>query len=254
MATNQALRALMTSHGVSADCLARAVGVDLATIHRWIDKQERVPHRTTRSKVCALLQVDEARLWPQLAESQQAKATSKAELVTVYPDRGQVPKSLWTTLVRDAEECITLLVYAGLFWFDSHPEMRRLLKERADDGVMIRLAFGDPDSASIAQRGEEERIDMAGRTKLTLGLVNCLVGHQNIEVRLHSTTLYTSMYRADDVLLANTHVHGSAAADSPVLHLHHLPGGQMFQHYTESFERIWETAVPYQPAAATPPQ
>jgi hypothetical protein len=32
------------------------------------------------------------------------------------------------------------------------------------------------------------------------------------------------------------------AAHSPVLHLRRLPGGQLFDHYQASFERVWEQA------------
>ena len=87
---------------------------------------------------------------------------------------------------------------------------------------------------------------MAGRTRLTLGLIGPIVGHPGIEVRLHATTLYASLYRADDVLLANTHVLGSPALHSPVLHLQRIPGGQMFDHYAASFERAWASARLYE--------
>lgn len=36
---------------------------------------------------------------------------------------------------------------------------------------------------------------------------------------MHSTTLYNSIFRADDELLINTHVCGSPAANSPVVHI-----------------------------------
>lgn len=253
MAKNEALRALMASHGMSTDYVARQLGVDPKTAYRWIDEQSRIPHSQTRSRLCAMLGVDEARLWPQLADRQSAKGASEAEVVTLYPDRGQVPRSLWTTMVADARETVTLLVYAGLFWFDAHAEMRRLLMDRADAGVQVRLALGDPDSCAIELRGEEEGIDMAARTRISLGLVDPLVGYPGIEVRLHSTTLYASMYRADDTLLANTHVFGSAAADSPVLHVQHIPGARLFQHYADSFERIWFRARPYEAGSASRP-
>ena len=87
---------------------------------------------------------------------------------------------------------------------------------------------------------------MAARTRLTLGLIGPILGHPGIEVRLHATTLYVSMYRADDVMLANNHVFGSPALRSPVMQLQHIPGAQMFAHYAGSFERVWETARPYE--------
>jgi hypothetical protein len=46
----------------------------------------------------------------------------------------------------------------------------------------------------------------------------------------------------DDDLLVNAHVYGAPAAHSPVLHLRRLSGGQLFDHYQASFERVSEQA------------
>jgi hypothetical protein len=64
-----------------------------------------------------------------------------------------------------------------------------------------------------------------------------------VELRFHATTLYNSIYRFDDDMLVNIHVYGAPAAHSPVLHLRRLPGGQLFDHYQASFERVWEQAT-----------
>ena len=42
---------------------------------------------------------------------------------------------------------------------------------------------------------------------------------ENVEIRLHGTILYNSIYRADEQLLVNTHIFGLAASDAPVFHL-----------------------------------
>jgi hypothetical protein len=65
-----------------------------------------------------------------------------------------------------------------------------------------------------------------------------------VGLRLHDTTLYASLYRFDDDLLANTHAYGAPAAQSPTLHLHRLPGGRLFDHYLGSFDRVWQQARP----------
>ncbi len=244
---NERLRARIAAQGMRPCDLAARVQVDPKTVERWI-RDGRLPHRTVRWDVAKVLGVDEVLLWPEVAEQPSTKAASQAELVAVYPDRGQVPAALWTSMIRGAEQSITLLVYSGLFWFDSHADLLQILAEKADAGVQVRLALGDPDSPAVAARGAEEGIDMAARTRLTLGLIAPIVGHPGVEVRLHETTLYVSMYRADDMLLANTHVLGSPALLSPVLHLHRIPGAQMFDHYAASFERAWNLARPYEVA------
>jgi hypothetical protein len=68
----------------------------------------------------------------------------------------------------------------------------------------------------------------------------------NVEIRLHGTILYNSIYRADDQLLVNTHIYGTMANNAPVFHLRKIPGGDMVSTYLESFERVWENATPYE--------
>ena len=71
---------------------------------------------------------------------------------------------------------------------------------------------------------------------------------ENIEIRLHSTPLYNSIYRADDQLLVNTHIYGMMASNAPAFHLRKIPGGDMVASYLESFEHVWESARPDQDA------
>src|SRR5664280_712309 len=68
--------------------------------------------------------------------------------------------------------------------------------------------------------------------------------YPGVQLRHHATTLYNSIYRFDDQALINTHVYGAPAVQSPVMHLRRVPGGRLFGHYLESFERVWETATP----------
>jgi len=112
--------------------------------------------------------------------------------------------------------------------------------------VRIRLALGDPDSPAVALRGEEEGIDMAARVRNSLRIIEPLVGYPGIEVRLHATTLYASLYIADTELLANHHIFGTPASQAPVLHLRRAPGGFRFDRYARSFEKAWNDARPYQ--------
>jgi hypothetical protein len=72
-----------------------------------------------------------------------------------------------------------------------------------------------------------------------------------VELRLHTTTLYNSIYRLDGDLLVNTHAYGFPAAQSPVLHLRRLAGGSLFDHYQASFERVWAQARPVAALAGT---
>jgi hypothetical protein len=130
----------------------------------------------------------------------------------------------------------------GLFLPDGYPEIAKLLASKAERGTKVRLTLGDPDSEAVRRRGEEERIGdgLAARVRLGLMSLREAIGAPGLELRFHTTTLYNSIYRFDDDMLVNAHVYGAPAAHSPVLHLHRLPGGQLFDHYQASFERVWE--------------
>lgn len=65
-----------------------------------------------------------------------------------------------------------------------------------------------------------------------------------VQLRLHDTILYNSIYRADDELLVNTHAYGCHASHAPVFHLCLTREDGMAATYLESFERVWASARP----------
>jgi hypothetical protein len=71
-----------------------------------------------------------------------------------------------------------------------------------------------------------------------------LIDDGHIEVRIHDTTLYNSIYRIDDQLLVNMHVLGWNAFATPVMHLRRIAGGQLVSTYLQSFEAVWEQSQP----------
>lgn len=105
---------------------------------------------------------------------------------------------------------------------------------------------GDPDSEQIALRGAEEGIAeaMAAKIRNVIVLYRLLLDVPTVEIRLHTTVLYNSIYRADDEMLINPHVYGTAAAQAPVLHLQRHDDGDLFGTYADSFERVWTAAKP----------
>jgi transcriptional regulator with XRE-family HTH domain len=247
---NEQLRRAMKDAGLRLDDVARAVGINAKTVERWITR-ERVPRPASREQVARLLGVDEGELWP---ERPPGDGIGAPDLVRVYPDRAAVPATRWKELLESATERIDALVYGGLFLPDPRADLPGILRDKADDGVRIRLLFGDPDSAAIARRGAEEGLGsgLAARIRLALSFIAPACEAPGVEARLHATTLYNSIYRYDDELLINTHAHGVAAADCPVLHVRRAPGGRLFEHYMTSLERVWEQAAPAGGLVATP--
>jgi hypothetical protein len=203
-----------------------------------------VPHRSHRWATASLLGTDEAYLWPEIADDRHTQAASAAELVTLYPNRGAVSGALWRSVLDGAKDQIDILVFSGLFLPDGYPEVAKLFAARAQEGVKLRLAMGDPDCDAVRLRGEEEQIGdgLAARIRLSLVYLREAIGAPGVELRFHATTLYNSIYRFDDDMLVNAHVYGAPAAHSPVLHLRRLPGGRLFDHYQAAFERVWNQA------------
>ena len=60
----------------------------------------------------------------------------------------------------------------------------------------MRIALGDPNGPDVAERGEEEGIGdaMAAKIRNALTLYRPLTVVENIEIRLHRTVLYNSIY------------------------------------------------------------
>ncbi|WP_219501271.1 XRE family transcriptional regulator [Nonomuraea ceibae] len=241
---NERLRAALLKKGVGIAQLAEAVQVDPKTAERWVT-QGRQPYRKHRFATASYLGVDESYLWPEALTREQVASASESELVRVYPHRWTVPRDEWGRLFAEASQEIGILVYSGVFLADD-AGIVRMLREKAGAGVRVRILLGDPECAEVAQRGADEGIDdgMAARIKNVLVLYRPLCGRANVEIRLHRTVLYNSIYRADDQLLVNTHVYGTPAANAPVFHLQKVEGGDMVNTYVESFERVWAGAVP----------
>jgi hypothetical protein len=165
--------------------------------------------------------------------------------VELYPFRSAVPVTLWWELFSRAEQQIGILVYAANFLHEQYPALNDLLREKAAAGCKVRVALGDPGSEAVRARGTEERFGHGIKTRCRVALTHyqLLIGVPGIEIHLHRTTLYNSIYRADDDLLVNAHVWGVNAYSAPVTHLRRLVAGSLFDN-TASFEAVWAASEP----------
>jgi transcriptional regulator with XRE-family HTH domain len=243
---NERLRALLLERGETLDKLADAIQVHAKTVERWITTG-RIPYRNHRFAVASFFGVDESYIWPDALDRDEITAVSQSEVVQVWPHRWAVPRETWGHFFSQAEREIGALVYAGIFMAEDIG-VHRLFAERARAGVRVRLLLGDPDSRNVAERGEAEGIDeaLAAKVRSSITLFGRLLAEPNVELRLHGTVLYNSIFRADDQLLVNTHIYGVMANNAPVFHLRKIPGGEMASTYMESFERVWDGATPYE--------
>ncbi|MEV7412757.1 XRE family transcriptional regulator [Streptomyces althioticus] len=241
---NERLRAAMAAGGWTYAALADKVEVDPKSIERWVNLG-RTPRRATAMLAAEILGEDVHALWPALRQARPARAVSP-ELVALYDQRADVPVSTFVDMLTQAREHIDVLVYAAVFLHEAYPRLNELLKERAAEGCAVRIALGDADSSNVQQRGDEEKFGHGIQSRCRLALMHYrpLVGVPGIEVRTHATTLYNSIYRADDQALVNAHVWGVNAYGAPVWHLRRSRAGGMFDTYADSFSAVWATATP----------
>jgi transcriptional regulator with XRE-family HTH domain len=85
---------------------------------------------------------------------------------------------------------------------------------------------------------------MPDKVRSALAMFRTLEPVPNVEIRLHGTILYNSIFRGDDQLFVSTHIYGVMANNAPFFHLHKVPGGAIASSYLESFERVWDEAEP----------
>jgi transcriptional regulator with XRE-family HTH domain len=233
---NEPLRQALLRARLREDDVAARLGVDPKTVRRWLNG--RVPYAHNRAAIAGLTGADEADLWPD-AGGLLAARSRPDELGTVYPHRWAVPREVWARLFGSAEQEITILAYSALFLAED-AGILRILADKGRAGVTVRIALGNPDGPNIAERGDEEGIGdaMAAKIRNALTLYRPLSAVENIEIRLHRTVLYNSIYRADDRFMVNQHAFGVPAAQAPVFCLRNA-GSEMAVLYLDSFERVW---------------
>jgi hypothetical protein len=249
---NDRLRDAMQSSGVTAIELAESLGVDPKTVERWIT-QGREPYQRHRQRIAIRLGERESYLWPSIETGRKAKrrqaSASDSEVIRFYPHRSMVPSDLWDRLFTQATSHIDILVYVGMFMTE-RPNLLADIKNKAGAGVRIRILFGQRDSAAVIQRSTDERIGphtISAKIDHVLAHFAPLINTPGIEIRLHGTVLYNSIYRFDDEMIVNTHVYGKIASHAPALHLKKLAteGWDLFNMYAGSFDAAWDGATPH---------
>lgn len=236
---NHRLRHSLVAAELSVADLAGVTGVDSKSVQRWLT-QDRRPHARTRARVCQVLNVDETYLWPELLSDGNAVGASQSEHVQVWPSRSLIPGDVWQALLSQTTSHLDVLVYAAMHLVEAH-DLPGHVRRISAGGGQVRLLLGDSDSPVVAQRGVEEGLpQVPGRCTSSLDYVRSLLDLPGVELRVHGTPLYASLYRFDESMLVNTHLYGAPAKDNPTHHLRRVPGGLMFARHLEAFTRVWD--------------
>jgi hypothetical protein len=244
---NERLRGALATRALTVDAVAARTGVDPKTVQRWL--AGRTPHARHRWAIAALVREDEAYLWPAAVSNRDQPDAVVHELLTLYPHRADVPSTLWRTLFDQVRQDLAILVYAAVFLPEQQLDLLELLRARAAAGCTVRIALGDPSSPKLLERGAEEKFGdgIVSRAANALRHYEPLRNCPGVEIRVHGTTLYNSIYRFDDTMLVNTHIWGLSAFAAPVLHLRRLVVGGLFDTFAQSFDAVWATATPAYP-------
>jgi len=235
---NEPLRRALLRARLRENDIAARLGVDPKTVRRWLNG--RVPYPHNRAAIAELVGADEAELWPD-AGGLLAARMRPDELGTVYPHRWAVPREVWVRLFGSAKREIAILAYSALFLAED-VGILRILADKGRAGVTVRIALGAPDGQNALQRSDEEGISdatMPAKIRNALTLYRPLAAVENIEIRLHGTVLYNSIYCADDQLIVNQNTYSIPAAQAPVFCLSNTGDNEMAALYLESFERVW---------------
>ena len=237
---NEPLRQAMLRVGLREDDVAARLEVDPKTVRRWLSG--RVPYPSSRAALADLVGVNEADLWPE-AESLLSGRSRPEELAAVYPHRWAVPRDVWVHFFESAEREISILAYSALFIAED-AGILHILADKASQGVHVRIALGDPDSLNVVQRGADEGIgdSMSAKIRNALMLYRQLLAVENVEIRVHQTVLYNSIYRVDDQIFVNQHAYGIPAAHTPVFCIREMEGGDMASSYVGSLEKVWDSS------------
>lgn len=239
---NEPLRRALAASRLTDTDVAAHLGVDPKTVRRWIAGTR--PYSRHRWALADLVGVPEHQLWPDTEPTEeQPPPQLPPGLRAVYPHRWQIPRETWRAFFESAEHEIGILVYSGFFLADD-PGMLKIFERKARAGVKVRILLGDPDCPNVTQRGIEEGIGeaLAAKIRNALVLYRPLADVEGIQIRLHQTVLYNSIYRADERLLVNHHVYGVPAANAPVAHLDSTTSPELTKTYLTSFEAIWEAS------------
>jgi lambda repressor-like predicted transcriptional regulator len=243
--SNDRLRDVLARQGVTPDGIAEALQVDPKTVERWITKG-RAPYPRHRHKIAAMLGESERYLWPDAYSAEKTVNAARSELVTLYPHRNAVPSDLWGRLLAQAENEISVVVYVGMFLTET-PGLLKTLRAKGKAGGRVRLMFGNPTGREVMRRSEDEGIGkgaIPAKVRNALAYFHSLDGAPGVEIRCHATTLYNSIFRYDEEMIVNPHIYGFGAPHAPALHLRRLTGGDLFDTYVQSFERVWDAARP----------
>jgi len=181
---------------------------------------------------------------------------SDRELLDVFPRRSNVPRELWDQLIAGAKSEITLGGYTNYFFWTERPNFSDTLREKAEDGVRIRILLGNPDGEVTHRREQIENVPLTLSTRIhiTLDELAKLGPVPGIEIRFSELNtgahVSRSIFRFDREALVCEHIADRLGHGSLTFHLRRLQDGGPFDQYAAHLDHLWEGGTITQPEAS----
>ncbi len=238
---NEALRQAMVTARKTERELASVCGVDTKTVSRWVAEDGRVPHPRHRWAACEALGAEESVLWPDAIRST-IKTGPDREVLAVYPYRSACPKSVWRQLITSATTELTFAGYTSYFLWLEHPNLRLVLRRKAESGCQVRFLVGDPGSEVTRRREQVEGVPLTvgTRIRVTLDELDKLRAVPGIETRFSDEHISMSVFTFDREMLVTPHLADLVEHDSPMLHLRRQQDDGLFDRFAYHVGKLWE--------------
>lgn len=247
---NVAFAQAMATKNMTPRTLSKLLRINVKTVERWIDGIA-VPQEANARPAAEALGCTPHDLWPsqyqpEPAAPRPADGAPAAFNPTCYPTRTQVPITVWQNHFAHANESIDILVFAATFLFDTLDGFTTTLIDAARRGAQVRFLVGDPGGDNMIIRGEEEGIgdSVSARSRNSVELLTPHLRTPGLQVRTHATTLYNSIFRADNDMIINFHVYGSPGRENPVMIFSRTDAPRLWATFEQAFTRVWDQAHP----------
>ncbi len=188
-------------------------------------------------------------LWPN-AVRRTVKTGPDREIAAVYPYRSYCPGSVWRKLISNARNEIVLAGYTSYFLWLEHPNLRGVLRRKAERGCSIRFLLGDPDSEVTRAREEVENVPLTvgTRIRITLDELAKIKGVPGIEARYSDAHIAMSVFLFDQEMLVTPHLANLVGHDSPMLHVCRLQDDGLFDRFSYHVSELWRSGREVWPA------
>ncbi|MEU8345292.1 XRE family transcriptional regulator [Spirillospora sp. NPDC048832] len=215
--------------------------MDVETVARWVAEEDRRPHPRHRWAASDALGVDEGMLWPD-AVRKNMKTGPDREVVAVYPYRSACPKSVWRRLISEANKELTFAGYTNYFLWLEIPNLRNVLRRKAERGCRIRFLVGDPDSEVTRHREEREAVPLTvgTRIRITLDELSKIISVPGVEARYGDDHIAMSLFIFDDEMLVTPHLAHLVGHHSPMLHIQRRQEDGLFDRFAYHAAELWK--------------